>query len=104
MPQSQPIRAVFHAPTANALERARKNAANLRRFDPEAEVRIVANADAVAAALDAPDAAADALTHVCPNTLRNIGRAAPAPLTVLAEPSVLALCRLQQDGWSYIRS
>lgn len=104
MTEPQRIRAIFHAPTAAALQRARRNAANLRQAEPSAEVRIIVNADGVAAALDAPDPAADALTHLCPNTLRNIGRTATAPLAVLDQPSVLALCRLQEQGWCYIRA
>lgn len=98
------LRIVLHAPTAGALARARSNAANLRQLAPEAEVRILLNAEAVAAALDAPDAAADAQTLVCPNTLRKIQRTAPAPLTVLPEAAMLALARLQREGWSYIRA
>lgn len=102
-PNANP-RIVLHAPTAGALARARSNAANLRQFAPEAEVRILLNADAVAAALDAPDADADAQTLVCPTTLRKIQRAAAQPLTVLPEPAMLALARLQREGWSYIRA
>lgn len=98
------LKILLHAPTAGALARARSNAANLRQLAPEAEVLILLNADAVAAALDAPDAAADAQTLVCPNTLRKIQRTAPAPLTVLPEASMLALARLQREGWSYIRA
>lgn len=97
-------RIVLHAPTPGALARARSNAANLRQLAPAAEVRIVVNAEAVAAALDAPDAAADAQTLVCPNTLRRIQRTAPAPFTVLPEAAILALARLQREGWSYIRA
>ena len=98
------LKILLHAPTAGALARARSNAANLRKLGPAPEVRILVNADAVAAALDAPDAAADAQTFVCPNTLQKIQRAAPAPLTVLPEASMLALARLQREGWSYIRA
>lgn len=103
-PAQAEIRILLHAPTAGALARARSNAANLAKAAPQATVRIVANADAVTALLDAPDAAADALTLVCANTLAKIGRSAPEPLTVLPEGAVLALVRMQLEGWHYIRA
>jgi uncharacterized protein len=105
MPTSnEPIRIVLHAPTASAVTRARNNAANLLKQSAPVEVRIVVNAEAVRVALDEPDPAGDALTLVCPNTLSRIGRLAPEPLTVLDEAAVLAIARMQADGWYYIRS
>ena len=101
---SESLKILLHAPTAPALARARSNAANLRKHSPALEVRIVVNADAVAAALDSPDDAADPMTLVCPNTLNKIGRTAPEPLTVLMEGSVLALARMQAEGWRYVRA
>ena len=101
---NHPIRIILHAPTASAVARARNNAANLMKQPAPVEVRIVVNAEAVGAVLDAPDAAGDALTFVCPNTLSRTGRSAPAPLTVLDESAVLAIARMQADGWRYIRS
>lgn len=97
-------RILLHAPTPGALKRARSNAANLLAADPQLLVRIVANAEAVAAALDEPSAAADAVTLVCRNTLNRLGRSARASLTVLEEGAVLALARMQREGWSYIRA
>lgn len=99
-----PLKIVLHAPTPGALARARSNASNLMKQSPAPEVRILLNADAVAAALDNPDEAADRLTQLCPNTLQRIGRQARAPLTVLQEGSVLALARMQGEGWRYIRA
>lgn len=99
-----PLKIVLHAPTPGAVGRARSNAANLRKEHPAAEVRIVVNADAVREVLDAPDQASDPLTLVCPNTLARMGRSAPAPLTVLAQGAVLALARMQAEGWCYIRA
>ena len=104
MTSSDPLRIVLHAPTPGALARARSNAANLMKHSPAPQVRILLNADAVAAALDHPDAAADGLTLLCPNTLQRIGRESRAPLTVLPEGSVLALARMQGEGWRYIRA
>lgn len=99
-----PLRILLHAPSAAAVPRARSNAANLLKQPEPVEVRIVVNADAVRAVLDEPDHDADQLTLVCPNTLDRIGRAAPVPLTVLDRGAVLAVARMQADGWIYIRA
>jgi len=104
MNDDQQLRVLLHAPTPGALRRARSNAANLIRARPAPLVRIVINAEGVAAALDEPEAAADALTLVCPNTLRKIGRTAAAPLTILDEGAVLAIARMQMEGWCYVRA
>jgi len=101
---NHPIRIILHAPTASAVIRARNNAANLIKQPAPVEVRIVVNAEAVRAVLDAPDAAGDALTFVCPNTLSRTGQSAPGPLRVLDESAVLAIARMQAAGWRYIRS
>ncbi len=102
--QPQDLKVILHAPTATALERARNNAANLRREAPDAIVRIVANAQAVAAALDVPHDELDALTWVCPNTLARTGRENRAPLQVMDGPAVLEIARMQKMGWAYIRA
>lgn len=73
-----PVRLIIHAPTAAALDRARRNAANLLKLRPDAAVRIIANGEAVAAALDRPDPATDSLLSLCGNTLANTGRGAEA--------------------------
>lgn len=104
MTEAQELKILLHAPTPGALARARSNAANLLKNEPAPEVRIVLNADAVAAALDLPDPVTDGLTMLCPNTLARICRVAREPLTVLAEGSVLALARMQGEGWRYIRA
>lgn len=98
------LRVVLHAPTAGALTRARNNAMNLLKTDPEAVVRVVVNGDAVGAALDTPHLSADALTLVCPNTLLNLKRELREPLTVLPHAAVFALALMQRDGWFYIRA
>lgn len=104
IPDSSEPRILLHAPTADALIRARSNAANIAKGAPHRIVRIVVNAEAVAAALNAPDAIADVLTWVCPNTLTKIGRTAPSPLTVLSEGAVLAIAGMQMEGWCYVRA
>lgn len=100
----QSLKVVLHAPTAMALQRARNNATNLRRSVPDSEVRIIANAEAVAAALDAAPHEQDSVTYLCPNTLDRINRSCREPLNLLDDPAVLAIARLQQEGWSYIRA
>lgn len=95
---------VLHAPDADSLQRARMNAVNALRAEPLTQVRILANAAAVAEALDNPHEQADTLTYLCPNTLAHLGRECRAPLQALGEPAVLALARLQAHGWAYIRS
>jgi intracellular sulfur oxidation DsrE/DsrF family protein len=103
-PHSPALRIVLHAPTPDALARARASALNARKADAQCSVRIIANATAVAAALDQPHADADALTGLCPNTLAHSGRQAHAPLTVLERPAVIELALLQQAGWAYIHA
>jgi intracellular sulfur oxidation DsrE/DsrF family protein len=98
------LRIVLHAPTVEALARARRNATNLAQEAPDAIVRILVNGQAVAATLDDSDEVLDRLTLICPNSLKRIGRTAAQPLTVLQEPGVLALARLQSEGWQYIRA
>ncbi len=105
MPDSHnDLRVLLHAPSAAALLRARSNAANLAKDAPLALVRIVINGAAVAAALDDPNPVADAVTLVCPNTLRTIGCDALAPLTALESGAIFALTTMQRDGWCYVRA
>lgn len=92
-----------HAPTAAAVVRARNNAANLLMAEPQALVRILVNAQGVAAVLDTPREDTDRLTLVCANTLNRIGRRAPAPLQVIPA-SIVALVQMQRDGWIYVRA
>jgi intracellular sulfur oxidation DsrE/DsrF family protein len=54
--------------------------------------------------LDDPDPVNDRVTLVCQNTLNKIGRSASDPLTVLPEGAVLALARMQGEGWAYVRA
>lgn len=99
-------RIVLHAPSTQALVRARGNFKNLKAANPELEVWTVVNAQAVQAVLDQPDDMGPALAHVllCPNTLRNAGISAPDNIQVLPMGAVEAIARMQQGGWTYIRS
>jgi len=97
-------RILLHAPSAAALTRARGNATNLAKDAQLVLVRIVVNGAAVSAALDEPDASADAIPLVCPKTLQKIGRQALSLLTVLASGAILEIATLQRDGWRYVRA
>jgi uncharacterized protein len=94
---------LIHAPTAAAVVRARNNAANLLAAESQALVRILVNAEGVAAVLDTPREDTDPLTLVCAKTLDRIGRSASAPLQVIPA-SIVALAQMQRDGWIYIRA
>ena len=97
------IRLLIHAPTAGALVRGRRNLANLLAADPSAEVELVANGAAVAAALDAPDPATDARLVLCRNSLAAAGRSAPPGVRTVAA-AVLHVAERQRDGWAYFRA
>jgi intracellular sulfur oxidation DsrE/DsrF family protein len=94
---------LIHAPTAAAVERARNNAANLLKAEPHAMVRILVNADGVAALLDTPRDDTDPFTLVCANTLSRIDRRAQPPLQTIPS-SIVALVQMQRDGWLYVRA
>jgi uncharacterized protein len=96
------IRLVIHAPTAGALERARRNAANLRRAHGDAELEIVVNSTAVAAALGVSDPTDDCLV-ICGNTLAATGAQAKAGMRVVPA-AVLHIVKRQFDGWAYMRA
>lgn len=97
-----PFRVLIHAPTAEALIRARRNAANLHKTRPDAEVLIIANASAVAAALTSPDAT-DPLLRLCRNSLAAQGLDNTQALAEV-EAAVVTLAELQAKGWAYIRA
>lgn len=96
-------RVILHAPTAGALARARSNLRNLLRADPEAEVRILANAAGAGAAVREPDREADRFLVLCENSLRAQSLAAP-PGIATVPAVVLALAKMQAEGWIYIRA
>ncbi|AMD44753.1 ATP-binding cassette domain-containing protein [Bordetella holmesii] len=96
------LRVLIHAPTADALRRARNNAANLLKADPHAAVEIVVNAAGVAAALADPHAT-DARLRVCANTLLATGTQAPPNLTIVPA-AILYLAQKQAEDWAYIRA
>ncbi|RYG13215.1 MAG: hypothetical protein EON92_06155 [Burkholderiales bacterium] len=96
------IRLLIHAPTPAALERGRRNLANLLKAEPAAQVELVVNAGAEAAALDTPHAL-DAHLRVCRNSLAAAGMHAPEGLTVI-DAAVLHIVLRQHEGWAYLRA
>lgn len=97
------LRVLLHAPTADALARARSNARNLFAAAPDATCEIVVNAAAVASALEAPDAETDPMLRVCENTLRRTGQSAPDHI-IRVTAAVLHIAQRQAEGWQYIRA
>lgn len=96
------LRVLIHAPTPDALRRARNNASNLLKAEPAAQIEIIANAGAVAAAL-AEAHPTDSLLHLCLNTLQANKLTAPQTLRTV-RAAVLHLAQRQADGWAYIRA
>lgn len=97
------MKILLHAPTSGALARARSNFRNLRRDNPDAEIRIIANAEAVPAALEKPDPDADRVLALCENSLTARQLAAPGGVATVAV-AIKAIAELQQEGWIYIRA
>lgn len=96
------VRLVIHAPTPGALERGRRNLANLLKAAPDAQVELLVNAGAVAAALATPDAT-DSHLRLCQNSLNAGQLVAPQGLWVVPV-AVLHIAQRQQEGWSYLRA
>lgn len=94
-------RLVLHASCSESLTRARNNANNYLMHDPSAQVEIVANAGAVAAALDTPQDN-DHLLRLCGNTLKNTKREAGTQKVVSA--AIVYLVEKQKEGWLYIHA
>lgn len=96
------IRLVIHAPTPEALERGRRNLANLLKAEPDAQVELVANAGAVSAALKIPHES-DSHLRLCQNSLLANNLQAPENIAVVAA-AVLHIAQRQHDGWAYLRA
>ncbi len=97
------FRALIHAPTGASLQRARNNAMNILRERPDAQIRIVVNAQAVQAALETPHPDTDKQLLVCENTLRKMASTVPDGIQTVPSAAI-ALITMQQEGWLYIRA
>lgn len=95
------LRLILHAPTKGALVRARSNARNMARAEPEAEIEIMANAEAAVAAVESGETGAPLL--LCGNTLAANGLAAPDGARIIGS-AVAHIARRQGEGWIYIRA
>jgi len=102
--QSEKLQIIIHAPTAAALERARNNAGNILGYAPQTVVKIIANAQAVSAAIESAPHAQDAVTYLCPMTLQKNNLTCPERLKQAEGPAALWIAQLQQAGWTYIRA
>ena len=101
---SAPIRLLIHAPTPEALTRARSNARNLLAAAPEAEVEIVVNAAGARAAVEGPPTPQGETDPVlCRNSIVNMGLTAPEGARVV-DAAVLHIARRQAEGWAYMRA
>lgn len=92
---------LIHAACADSLQRARNNARNLLLNTPDAEIEIVVNAGAVAAALS-NEHETDSLLRVCENTLNNTQQQATTQTVIPA--AIVHLVKRQKQGWLYIRA
>lgn len=97
------LKLVLHAPTAAALNRARRNLANLLAADPNAEVELVINGEAVKAEMAAPDPVSRPHLVVCRNSLDAAGLSAPDDARV-TRAAVLHIAQRQAEGWGYFRA
>ena len=97
------MKVILHAPTEDALARARSNAKNLRAAEPDATIEIVANAGAVRAAVATPDPDTDDALRLCGNTLRRSDIEPPED-AVVVDAAVAHIARRQAAGWLYIRA
>lgn len=92
---------LIHAACSDSLGRARNNASNYLKQDPTAQIEIITNAGAVAAALENPHPT-DTLLRLCGNTLTNTKKQATTQKVVPA--AIVYLVEKQKEGWLYIRA
>lgn len=98
------IKVILHAPDAEGYQRACNNARNILKVDETVQIKIILNAGAVAAALDAPANELDQITWLCPVTLHHLERTPRSPMKALAHSAAYEMALMQSEGWSYIRS
>ena len=94
---------IIHAPTVAALERARRNLANLLVSEPNAEVELVVNGAAAIEAVRHPNPEIAPYCVVCENTLRTANLEVPNELRT-TEAAIVHIAHRQAEGWSYFRA
>lgn len=97
-----PLKVIIHAPTPGAVSRARNNAANLLKADPDAEVKIIINAEGVVDAVN-DSTETNSCAVFCSNSLKKNSLEVVDGIEVTASGIVL-IAQLQQQGWCYIRA
>ena len=100
---ADPLRILFHAPSAAALQRARRSAQDVLKAHPDANIEIVADADGAEAALVRHDEATDPLVVLCEASLRRSGLRPPEGRRTAPLAAVFMVHR-QAEGWTYIRA
>ncbi|WP_417221968.1 hypothetical protein [Amphritea sp.] len=94
---------LIHAPTVDALKRAQNNARNLLKLEPDAQVEIVVNGPAMAAAVTLTDSDILSRLVMCRNSLQAQSLTAQADIK-LVDAAVQYLAHQQAAGWSYLRA
>lgn len=97
------LKLLIHAPTKNALVRARRNLQNFLATEPQAEVELVANAGAAQMAIEQPDPKTDHYLVLCANSLRNTGLKIPSEHRTVAA-AIQHIAKRQSEGWGYFRA
>lgn len=97
------LKVIVHAPTPSALERAISNVRNLLVLEPNADVELVVNGPAIAAAVDINEAEFLSRLVLCRNSLEKQNLQAQPNVSVV-RAAVLHLAYRQQNGWTYIRA
>ena len=100
---ADPLRILLHAPSAAALQRARRSALDVLKVRPDTQIEILADAEGAEAALVRHEEATDHLVVLCEASLRRSGLGPPegrrtAPL------AALLLVHRQAEGWTYIHA
>jgi len=97
------MKVVIHAPTAEALRRARAFARTLHAKDEEAAIVILANGDGAASAVKEPDSTADRWLVLCECALTELSLIKP-PGIESTDNGIFLIAKLQRKGWSYCRA
>ncbi|MDF1749750.1 MAG: hypothetical protein P1V34_12845 [Alphaproteobacteria bacterium] len=97
------MKLIVHAPTPDALVRARRNVINLLRANPQAQVELVLNGKAVPEALATPDPETDSYLVLCQNSLSAANLVAPTGFRTEAA-AIEYIARRQMEGWAYFRA
>ena len=96
-------RLIIHAPTVASLHRAYRNLANFLEQEPEVQVELVVNGEAVAEAINTLEPQIAGYVVLCENSLSAAGLAVPAGLRTISA-AIHHISQRQAEGWSYFRA